>query len=535
MSYDVSGLDWSMGRMIPAFQAVEYLDVYDLRGAMRDVQLAVTTGVGILNRPQPRVYLIFSSDDEYWLKQLAPSLPQTLTSQTGDAALNILLEKYHVHIQGLIIYDPNLIDTINIATTLAGQRDGIVVSPELAQELQGLYALPVLADLRIYRWYNRLQAYLWAQKNLLSDCSSHLVAGMSPNIVNGLRSFLVATRTFVYWLDTRRNVLDFSVGLRSEHTLAERIYRSFAPGTIHLGWFIDEPSGVAMTSRAAIAVLASDFFNNLEVWTALQLSNSIRPVPVIADIDVKMAKDKVYVAFTMSDGDNLQYCQHRMLRLWRDSARGSVPLGWTISPVLLEAAPVMAQYYIDSATPNDELIAGPSGAAYIFPSHWPTASLSQFLQHTGELMQSMGLKTLSALDTDFLYNTRFPLLSKISLTGMSFTHRTRQQDFARALVPYGVRGILSGAGFLLNTTAYWRMVNGLPVYRNLGLVGSVDRTVKLIKKAAAMNAKRPLFLNVYCLAWSMSPSDLKQVKEQLDDSYEVVLPRTLLTMLAKAT
>jgi hypothetical protein len=149
-------------------------------------------------------------------------------------------------------------------------------------------------------------------------------------------------------------------------------------------------------------------------------------------------------------------------------------------------------------------------------------------------MQSMGLTTLSALDTDLLYNTRFPLLSKVSFTGMSFTHRARQKDFALALVPYGVRGILSGAGFLLNTTAYWHMLDGLPVYRNLGLVGSVDRTVKLIKAAAA-NAKRPLFLNIYCLAWSMSPSDLKQVKEQLDDNYEVVLPRTLLAMLSKAT
>ncbi len=535
MRYDVAGLDWSEGRMIPAFQTVEHLDVCDLRGATHAVQLAATTCVGFLNRPQPRVYLIFSDDDEYWLKQLMPSLPQTLASQIGNAALNVLLDKYRVHIQGLIIYDPKLIDTINVATILAGLRNGIVVSPELAQDLQYLYSWPVLADLRVYHWRSPLQAYLWAQQNLLSDCSPRLIAGMRPEIAGGLRSFLVATRTFVYWLDTRRSVPDFSAGLLSEQALAEKIYRSFAPGAIHLGWFVDEPSGVAMTSRAAIAVLASDFFNNLEVWTALQSPHSIRPVQEIAENDVKKAADKVYVSFTMSDGDNLQYCQHRLLRLWRDSARGSVPLGWTISPVLLEAAPAMAQYYRDSATPNDELIAGPSGAAYMFPSHWPTASLSQFLQHTGKLMQSMGLTTLSALDTDFLYNTRFPLLSKVSFTGMSFTHRTRQQDFAQALVPYGVRGILSGAGFLLKTTAYWQMLDGgLPVYRNLGLVGSVDRTIKLIKAAAA-NGKRPLFLNIYCLAWSMSPSNLMQVKEQLDENYEVVLPRTLLAMLGKAT
>lgn len=534
MSYDVPGLDWSGERMIPAFQTVQNLDVYDLRGATQEVQLAAATCVGILNRPQPRVYLIVSGDDDYWLKQLMPAFSQTIASQVGDAALNVLMEKYHLHIQGLIIYDPNLIDTINIATTLAGQRDGIVVSPVLAQDMQRLYSLPVLADLRIYRWRSRLQAYQWAQQNLLSDCSSHLIAGLDPKIASGLRSFLVATRTFVYWLDTSQHLLDFNAGLLSERTLTEQIYHCFTPGTIHLGWFIDEPSGVAMTSQAGIAVLASDWFTNQEVWTAMGSSSSVMPVQATSNTDMQIATDKVYVSFTVSDGDNLQYCQHRMLRLWHDSTRGSVPIGWTISPALLEAAPAMAQYYIDSATPNDELIAGPSGAAYMFPSHWPVASLAQFLQRTGKLMQLMGLKIVAALDTDFLYSTRLPLLSKVSLTGMAFTHRARQQDFVHALVPYGVQGILSGAGFLLNTTASWHMGAGLPVYRNLGLADSVERAVKLIKSAAA-NAKRPHFLNIYCLAWTMGPSDIKQVTEQLGDDYEVVLPRTLLAMLAKAT
>jgi hypothetical protein len=517
--------------MIPAFEAVEHLAVYDLRGATREVQLAATTCVGVLNRPRPRVYLIFSDDDEYWLKQLVPSLPQTLASQAGNAALYALLEHYRTSIQGLIIYDPSLIDTVNIATMLAGQRDGMVVAPGFARDLRGRYALPVLADLRTYHWRNRLQAYRWAQQHLLGECSSHLVAGMRPEITNGLRSFLVATRTFVYWLDTRCNVPDFNAGLLSERALAQQIYRAVAPGAIHLGWFIDEPSGVAMTSRAAIPVLASDFFNNLEVWTALQPSHAVRSVQTINDSDVQIAANKIYVSFTMSDGDNLQYCQHRMLQLWRDDARGSVPIGWTISPMLLGAVPAMAQYYLDSATPNDELIAGPSGAAYIFPSRWPRAALPPFLQHTGERMQSLGLTTLAVLDTDFVYNMRLPLLSRTSLTGMSFTHHTRQQDFARALMPYGVRGILSGAGFLPNTIASWHMRDGLPIYRNLGLADSAERTIKLIKAAAATNTKRPLLLSIYCLAWSMGPSDLLRVSERLGDGYEFVLPCRLLGML----
>src|SRR5579875_28544 len=63
MSNEVPGLDWSGERMLPAFQAPQHLDIYDLRGAASDVQLAVTTMAGIINRPQPRVYLITSDDD----------------------------------------------------------------------------------------------------------------------------------------------------------------------------------------------------------------------------------------------------------------------------------------------------------------------------------------------------------------------------------------------------------------------------------------------------------------------------------------
>ncbi len=87
---------------------------------------------------------------------------------------------------------------------LAGQRDGVVVSPEQAQTLrQAPHRLNVIADLRTYQWKSRLQAYDWARRQLLVNCSSRLVAGLNPKIAGGLRAFLVATRTFVYWLDPR--------------------------------------------------------------------------------------------------------------------------------------------------------------------------------------------------------------------------------------------------------------------------------------------------------------------------------------------
>ena len=363
---NMSNADWAASGMWPTFQSPNHLDVYDIRGASQDTQLSITTMTGVINRQQAQVYLLSSADAAFWFQQVFAQIPHNTSLATGNAALDAMLNKYGSSIQGMIIYDPNCIDSINIATMLAGQRDGMVVSPAQAVVLQGPpYQLPVIADLRIYQWKSRVQVYSWAEVNLLKDAAPNLIAGLDPKISGALRSFLVATRTFIYWLDARDFLPDIPNGLASERGLTQRIFSAFPAGTIHLGWFVDESQGVRLTSKAAMPVLASDFFNNLEVWTSVQGWGGVGASPAPT---VNARAPKAYVSFTISDGDNLQYDQHRMARLWEDPVRGSIPIGWTISPSLVQVAPSLAAYYMQTASPNDELIAGPSGEGYMLPS-----------------------------------------------------------------------------------------------------------------------------------------------------------------------
>ncbi len=531
---EISGLDWSTERLIPGFQAVTHLDVCTVTGASNETSIALTTLVGLVNRPQPKVYLIMGEDETFWLKEVFGDIPQNVISATGDAALGVLLDTYHSNVKGVVIYDPGLNDTINIATMIAAQQDGIVVSPAQASALQDKYHFSVLTDLRTHGWKSRLQAYHWAFQNLRDGCSSRLVAGIDTGIM-GLRSFLVATRTFIYNLDSRdylpSPVSLMTDGLLSERELMRQILNSFPSGATHLGWFPDESSGVNLTSQAAMTVLATDHFSNLEVWTAAQITSAMPVVTSSREDELSPTANTVYVSFTISDGDNLQYCQHRMKNLWRDSARGVVPIGWTLSPSLMHAAPRLAEYYVKSATPNDEFIAGPSGAGYIFPSHWPTEHLDAFLQITGKQMQAMNMTTLEVLDTDFWQSSGLPFISNIRQTGMIFADEERIHRFAQALQPFGLRGILSGAGLKKIES---KLVDGVPFYQNLGLADSVNGTVKMIKNAVASHPERPLFLNVYMLAWKIGPSDLKAIVQQLGSGYEIVLPKTLLARIAEA-
>ncbi len=551
-SQDIAGINWSAGRLLPAFQPPQQLTIYDLRGASPEVQLSAATMAGLINRPEPRVYQILSAEDAFWLQELLGAIPQETSPTSGDDVLEGMLIPFRSSIQGMLIYDPHCIESINIATTMAGQNDCIVVSPDQAADLQQPYHLAVHTDLRTQHWSSRSQGYDWARQNLLNDASSHAVAGLDPTTA-GLRSFLVANRIFVYWLDSSA----------SEHSLLEQIYRNFPPGAVHLGWFIDEPSGVQLTSQAALPVLATDLFTNLEVWTAVQPTTSIaqsNPQGAGDSIDAST----VYVAFAISDGDNLQYLQHRMVQRWLDPVRGSSPLGWTISPVLSQAAPAMAAYYVRTMTATDELIAGPSGAGYMYPSHWPQAQLPAFLQLTDQLMRRMNLTTLEVLDVGednaggpaMLESWQQAISTLVSLgPGVSmlelleqvlpmleanvpglrgsqlFSNAALQRLFTQALSAAGLQGILSGAGVSIPGLTF--SPGGIPVYYNLGLADSVQSTLDLVQSVASIMQQRPLFLNVYVLTWKMGPSDIQQVIHQLGKGYEVVKPGTLLRMIAQ--
>jgi len=52
------------------FQVPDHLDVYDICDASQDVQLSVTTMTGVINRQQPKVYLLSNDDAAFWLKEV---------------------------------------------------------------------------------------------------------------------------------------------------------------------------------------------------------------------------------------------------------------------------------------------------------------------------------------------------------------------------------------------------------------------------------------------------------------------------------
>src|SRR5438034_9043831 len=81
------------------------------------------------------------------------------------------------------------------------------------------------------------------------------------------------------------------------------------------------------------------------------------------------SSDLAYVVLAVPDGDNLDFVTGRMRDLWSETARGTVPVAWSLNPLLSELAPPMLDMYYDTATPFDRFIAAPSGAGYLYPDY----------------------------------------------------------------------------------------------------------------------------------------------------------------------
>ena len=339
---------------------------------------------GIVNRKQPRIFSYegdaFAEGRYTWLESL--NLEYIEYSDNWE-----LITKYQSEISGIVIYDPNQFHTVNLATMIAGDENALIASPNLANRLTASpYNFPVVEDLRD-RFSNKLQIYqtiyddYWPQKN------KRILMGISPEFVKAsVREYAVALGLPTIWLNP-------DVGGESE--LLNKFLVSMPPDGHYMGWWPEEGKGITRASQFGIPTIPSDFCTNLTMHSGFDREIRIKPTPPKPALE-----NKIYVAFILSDGDNLQFVEHLMRKIWSDPQRGSVPLGWTISPAMKDAMPGALNYYYDSATDNDNLISGPSGLGYIYPNFYPNDDrLADYVKRTESYNKKTGIRVTTIWNT----------------------------------------------------------------------------------------------------------------------------------------
>lgn len=493
-------------------QPTRHLLVADVRHSTPDERILLLSLQGLVNRTEPRIYLILTDEDPFWLYEMRRQ-GQTDETITVSDPLS-LVDRFRSIVKGAVLSDPRIYLTPCVAACVAASDHLLMATPELVRRLH----LPVKADLR-GKFKSNAEALRYVRVHLLPRLNPYLACCLDPTIFDtGALDQIIAAKGLVFWITgTKAQYLPGANG-QAETAEVKALLAALPLGAVVRGFLwhgedrgINEGPGVSLASRFGKVTVVSDYVTNFSVFSGVPqsaLKQKPQSSPPLLD------PHKVYYSFTMSDGDNLCTWQNYFRTYFEDPLHGTIPIGWGMGPTLIDCAPVWARWYYDHATPNDEFLCDVSGAGYIYGPDWATAledregAFAEFYHWTEQYMRRMDMHTIR------LMNVNAPDIAKAA----------RLMPSVRFLMPdYGNGGDKS----------YRELTYNLPgdqaVFRAItGADAGPEKLADQIRQR--VGTTRPAFANVFIWNWGSKLSDLKRIMELLGPEFVAVTPSQLNTL-----
>jgi hypothetical protein len=265
--------------------------------------------------------------------------------------------------------------SVNVATSLAGILDGIIVDEALEAQAQQR-GLKMLIDIR-----NKTQA--WCFETYKEQFSRAMVCTQDPRKSN-VRDLAIAQRAFtVYGYDAPTSA----------------VMKWLAPLSPILGWNGgDEFKTTDMSSRQGHIQTATDWCINLPVLMAATDTAGQSKTRNLDPKAIDWSDTRSAVSFISTDGDNMQWFEGNFFRThdsksyWSNPQRGKIPFGWSCCFAhLAQLCPEAIDYAVSTQSPNDSFVEW--GGGYYFPDlfaieradRWEL--LAQHARRTWALMQ----------------------------------------------------------------------------------------------------------------------------------------------------
>ncbi len=504
---------------------------------------------GLVNRGKPSIYLVYDKENRCYPESGSADRAWALHySSRYNVALEELepveiLRCLRRVVKGCVIWDPEVGDTLNIASTMAGLHDVIPVPPDLAALTNDL-GIPTWQDLR-GRWRNGIEAYRWAIDHLMPLCSDRIVGHVqvpvnprSPirRFGTSIRDLLVASKAFVFSVGTtpvegpsddpmRRPLWP---GSNEEKDLVQRIYSHLRPPALIFGWIttaMDE--NVYVSTNSSFGHLTLCGMNNSGNFTVHAAIPGRSPRTQKLPAQLPPLERKVYVCFALSDGDALWNINLRMHGEWDRPGRGSIPFGWTFQPLLAELAPGIVEFFVETSMHNDCLVAGPSGAGYFKPSRMP--NLHECLSLTEGYMDACGINVIMGLIDEPVAPRRDPAIPGIymrslpSLLGCVEGYASTY-DFDQA---YLEQILWIGDRPWMNNVCRMNFTWQEPM--------SADKIAATLQYLASREPIRPLFIPMHLPVTNKATYSMcVEALGKLDDRFVVVRPDALMLLLRQA-
>jgi hypothetical protein len=398
--------------------------------ASYDEAMAVACLQGIINRTAPDLYVLArtNSRPQFWLDLLSKDgrwLQGRARKTIPD--LNALAKLAGKRVKGAIIWDPSVPASLNVGTTMAGVRDAIVLSPELADRYLAKWRLPVLNDFRgqftgAETGSRKNDAYRWAIREFLATglCSSHRLCLFEDSFSTRARGDIGYVDTRDWAVSNRAFVFDLSpwgdeppgdepgqrLGLDLESynmILAETLHQAAGKHMTELtGFFAFEKYSELPTHRSIHKdvptewesvwlmspyncyqnTISSDCFNQ-----SFHSQAPRHPLKQVHPRELPALEKKSYICILMADYDSATPLYDTLPSLWRDAERGTIPLAWGINPSLLETYPDLIAYFYETASPADTFTSDASAAGYMNPNRIRKESLPLFVRHNQQFFR----------------------------------------------------------------------------------------------------------------------------------------------------
>ena len=384
-----------------------HLYVADARHLSREEKLLLASLQGIVNRTQPRIFVLWNDNDAFCL-DLMQKQGHTGTPIPVDDPFS-LLTTFRSAYRGAVVPDPAVYESPCVAVDLAGLDNLVIATPALARK----WILPIKEDLR-GRFKNNADALRYARETLLPRLNPYLALCLDPPLLGSQVDDVIAARGMAFWVTGPQAQEKPGADERAEYREIEATFAKMPLGGIVRGYWwsgdgmgLGEYPGVRLGSRFGKITTVSDYVGNYSVTSGIVLpALKQKPQPPAPKYD----PTKTYIAITMSDGDNLCTWNDYWRKYFNDPLHGTFPMGYGMGPTLLDLSPPLAQWFYENAAPTDEFLCDVSGVGYISPSDWgralkdEPAAFRQFYDWTQDYMKRLDMRTIRINDVGAAQN-----------------------------------------------------------------------------------------------------------------------------------
>ena len=503
-------MSWPEGQIFPTFKApTDKLIAIPKDGAVSDDEMVTMSCLeGLVNAVETRM-VVLDDDVSAWLNVY----DFKYTTATMTTVHDLIKDLVEDSVAGVVLYSTkNGKNYVNLACSVASTLRAVPMTASVYRRwARSGIDLPVLADLRDLEYTSAVDIYQYFYDNYWENCSHRVLVVQSPGFTFQMRDLASACGGAVVYLSC--NSKD-----SKEVKLFKKFLNDMTPGdSIVTGWYADqERELMTVCAGCGLSCVPSDYFSNPTVF-AQDIKAAVNPVP-----DMPELENKIYIAYYMSDGDNIQYDMHAMRSYWNgsSSSRGKIAVNWTVSPALADIAPGMMNYYYSGATENECFVCGPSGMGYTMPINTFGAntgtqfknmdSFSAYVRLTDRYLQKSGLRVVTIWDNlsksqREIYTSEAPYL--YGLTVHNFTSDSLNSGYTGVVNDMLIQQLTPGY-FASNAEGTTPLTD---------ISGAIKNAVSYLR----YDGSAPVFVAAQVSVWAFhSVSDIVKLEQNLSEYYE---------------